>query len=117
MRTEGLIKHLFSRTPSQELGLPILLTLFAIYAVTHALAFGLAIPCGNFIPSMTLGATLGRILGEALLLGGLVGPADRGTYALIGAAAVLGGVTRMTITLAVILLSDTMMTEPPCSST
>ena len=104
---EGLIKHLLSRQYSIKMTLPALLTLLVLYFCTTVLAFGISIPCGNFIPSMTIGSVLGRLLGELLVLGGMASEQDRGTYALVGAAAVLGGVTRMTITLAVILAEVT----------
>ena len=46
----------------------------------------------------------GSVLGEALLAAGLAAERDRGTYALLGAAAVLTGMTRMTLTIAAILV-------------
>lgn len=62
-------------------------------------------PSGLFIPSLLSGAALGRIVGQSLHpLGGFAAP---GVYALIGASAVLGGMTRMTISLALILLEAT----------
>eukprot|EP01034_Spumella_vulgaris_P041833 gene41833-51852_t len=56
------------------------------------------------IASITSGAAFGRLIGHWLNVGfpGLV--ADSGTYALIGAAAVLGGMGRMTIAGCVIML-------------
>eukprot|EP00607_Mallomonas_marina_P005401 CAMPEP_0182439872 /NCGR_PEP_ID=MMETSP1167-20130531/86705_1 /TAXON_ID=2988 /ORGANISM="Mallomonas Sp, Strain CCMP3275" /LENGTH=421 /DNA_ID=CAMNT_0024633673 /DNA_START=1622 /DNA_END=2887 /DNA_ORIENTATION=+ len=62
---------------------------------------------GVFVPSLLSGACMGRIFGSMLnaAFPGLV--ADSGTYALIGAAAMLGGVCRMTIALTVILVEVT----------
>ena len=59
-------------------------------------SLGLAVPAGNFIPALTIGAAVGRL--EALLLVecGLVDSKDVGKYAMVGAAT-LGGVTRMTM--------------------
>ena len=53
---------------------------------------------------MVAGAAFGRLIGHLLnvMFGGYV--ADSGTYALIGAAAVLGGMSRMTIAGTVIIL-------------
>ena len=78
----------------------------AIYFAIATAVFGIAVPAGNFIPSMTLGATLGRLFGVLLVRADLA--VSPGLYALIGAAAVLGGVTRMTLTLAVILVEVTV---------
>eukprot|EP01036_Dinobryon_divergens_P045568 gene45568-60903_t len=62
---------------------------------------------GVFVPSLLSGACMGRIMGHLLnqFFPGAV--ADSGTYALIGAAAMLGGVCRMTISLTVILVEVT----------
>ena len=68
--------------------------------------YGIAIPSGLFVPSLLSGAAFGRLLGN---LGHKVSPtlAFSNTYALIGAAAVLGGMARMTISLTIILLECT----------
>jgi chloride channel 7 len=69
------------------------------------MTFGASIPSGLFIPSLLSGAALGRIVGQALHpFGGFAAP---GIYALVMASAVLGGVSRMTISLALILLEAT----------
>ncbi|KAF8308326.1 hypothetical protein DL93DRAFT_2171178 [Clavulina sp. PMI_390] len=86
-----------------------------------AWTFGVKVPAGVFLPSLAVGASIGRALG--ILLQGLhrshpTGylftscPADGdcispGFYAVIGAAAMLGGVTRMTISIVVILFELT----------
>ena len=72
-----------------------------------------AVPAGIFVPSMIVGASLGRLIGE--LLHKLVQLTDSssdwridpGVYALVGAAGLLGGVTRMTISLTVIVVEVT----------
>ena len=56
--------------------------------------------------SMTIGAILGRLAGEVLHTHGS-SDADPGLYALVGAASVLGGTTRMTISLAAIMVELT----------
>ncbi|KAI8911081.1 chloride channel [Gorgonomyces haynaldii] len=84
------------------------------------MTFGIKVPAGVFIPSMAIGACVGRAVG--ILVQGLhnhfsgswifsacqsndcVTP---GTYAMVGAAASLGGVTRMTISLTVIMFELT----------
>ncbi|KAJ3322054.1 hypothetical protein HDV06_003655 [Boothiomyces sp. JEL0866] len=91
-----------------------------VKAVFTIFTFGIKVPAGIFIPSMAVGATVGRAIGLiiqelynafpnlwifASCSGGeCVTP---GTYAIIGAAAALGGVTRMTVSLVVIMFELT----------
>ncbi|GAA5983957.1 hypothetical protein JCM5350_001806 [Sporobolomyces pararoseus] len=97
----------------------IVLLLVSAFAKTllTAVTFGAALPAGIFLPSLTIGACVGRAVGiivarvqkanpEAWLFANC--PADGAcisppVYAVIGAASALGGVTRMTISLVVIL--------------
>jgi chloride channel 7 len=71
--------------------------------------YGIAVPSGLLVPSFLSGAAFGRLVGHLLhKLDWTHGAfADSGTYALIGSAAVLGGMARMTISLTVILLEAT----------
>jgi chloride channel 3/4/5 len=84
--------------------------------------FGIKVPAGLFIPSMFVGACYGRIIGiltQQLVISnqdlqyfkdmcdatdGCVIP---GLYAMVGAAGALGGVTRMTVSLVVIMFELT----------
>ncbi|NXI60730.1 CLCN5 protein, partial [Chloroceryle aenea] len=71
--------------------------------------FGMKVPSGLFIPSMAVGAIAGRLLGVAMD-GWCSQGADcitPGLYAMVGAAACLGGVTRMTVSLVVIMFELT----------
>ena len=84
---------------------------FVPYITMVMLVYGIAVPSGLLVPSFLSGAAFGRIIGH--LLHQLMGPgstgafADSGTYALIGSAAMLGGMSRMTISLTIILLEAT----------
>ncbi|KAA0720234.1 H(+)/Cl(-) exchange transporter 5 [Triplophysa tibetana] len=84
--------------------------------------FGMKVPSGLFIPSMAVGAIAGRLLGvgmeqlayyhhDWIIFRGWCSPgADcitPGLYAMVGAAACLGGVTRMTVSLVVIMFELT----------
>ncbi|XP_049819750.1 H(+)/Cl(-) exchange transporter 5 isoform X2 [Aethina tumida] len=84
--------------------------------------FGMKVPCGLFIPSLCLGAITGRIVGIGVeqlaynypklwFFSGECSSGDDcitpGLYAMVGAAAVLGGVTRMTVSLVVIMFELT----------
>ncbi|OCT96948.1 hypothetical protein XELAEV_18009167mg [Xenopus laevis] len=84
--------------------------------------FGIKVPSGLFIPSMAIGAIAGRIVGIAVeqlayyhhdwfifkewceVGADCITP---GLYAMVGAAACLGGVTRMTVSLVVIVFELT----------
>ncbi|ROL48019.1 H(+)/Cl(-) exchange transporter 5 [Anabarilius grahami] len=84
--------------------------------------FGMKVPSGLFIPSMAVGAIAGRLLGVGMeqlayyhhdwvIFRGWCSPgADcitPGLYAMVGATACLGGVTRMTVSLVVIMFELT----------
>ncbi|KAI8430489.1 hypothetical protein MSG28_000749 [Choristoneura fumiferana] len=90
--------------------------------VMTVFTFGIKVPCGLFIPSLALGAIAGRIVGIGVeqlayhypkiwLFSGECSTGDDcitpGLYAMVGAAAVLGGVTRMTVSLVVIMFELT----------
>ena len=68
----------------------VLITFTAAYFVCAVTAYGLAVPAGLFIPSMMIGASMGRLVGELLYLW-QPDVVDPGLYALVGASAVLGG--------------------------
>jgi len=82
---------------------------FVPYIVMAIFTYGSAVPSGLFVPSLLSGAAFGRLVGHLLhkfnpTMGVL---ADSGTYALIGSAAVMGGMARMTISLTIIILEAT----------
>ena len=82
-----------------------------VYGVLAAITAGLSVPAGIFVPSMTIGACLGRLLAiftntyVKLPLG--IPPIDPGPWATIGAAAFLCGSARITVTIAIIILEIT----------
>jgi len=87
--------------------------------------FGIKVPAGLFVPSLAMGAIAGRLLG--IKVEGITYALQQsnpnsdglwscqigkdcvmpGLYAMVGAAAVLGGVTRMTVSLVVIMFELT----------
>nr|CAD2202897.1 unnamed protein product [Meloidogyne enterolobii] len=88
---------------------PLTLFVFAFeYYILTMWTYGLSVPSGIFIPSLLTGAAWGRLFGigvqyffpelEAI---------DSGKYALAGAAAQLGGIVRMTISLTAIIVEAT----------
>lgn len=100
----------------------LLMLAFVLKLALTVFTFGMKVPCGLFIPSLCLGAIIGRIVGigveqlaynypkiwifsgECLTGDNCINP---GLYAMVGAAAVLGGVTRMTVSLVVIMFELT----------
>lgn len=94
--------------------------------VITVFTFGMKVPTGIFIPSMSLGAIMGRVIGifmEQLAfrypkLWFFQGACSTGVncmtpglYAMVGAAATLAGVTRMTVSLVVIMFELTGSVE------
>ncbi|KYQ58999.1 H(+)/Cl(-) exchange transporter 7 [Trachymyrmex zeteki] len=79
-----------------------------LYFFLAAATFGLSMSSGLFIPSLLIGSAWGRLIGSALAkLCPHCEVLDPGKYALLGAAAQLGGVVRMTISLTAILIEAT----------
>ncbi|XP_076069932.1 chloride channel protein 3 isoform X2 [Oratosquilla oratoria] len=100
-----------------------LLALALIFkCVVTVFTFGIKVPCGLFIPSLAIGSIIGRLVGIAMeqlaynypewaVFAGECSTGENcitpGLYAMVGAAAVLGGVTRMTVSLVVIMFELT----------
>ncbi|KAK4983843.1 hypothetical protein LTR50_006970 [Elasticomyces elasticus] len=97
---------------------------FVIKAALTTISFGIKVPAGIYVPSMVVGGLLGRIVGhciqhlaitypDAAIFGSC--PKDGhpeacvvpGVYALVAAGATMCGVTRLSVTLAVILFELT----------
>lgn len=91
-------------------------------SVITIFTFGIKVPAGLFIPTMAVGAITGRMLGigieqmvyrypDVFLWNRSCSPQSNcvtpGLYAMVGAAATLGGVTRMTVSLVVIMFELT----------
>ena len=97
---------------------------FVIKAVLTTISFGIKVPAGIYVPSMVVGGLIGRITGHIVQylalnyshtgLFGTCSPDDSpeacvvpGVYALVAAGATMCGVTRLSVTLAVILFELT----------
>ncbi|KAH6910369.1 voltage-gated chloride channel [Coprinopsis sp. MPI-PUGE-AT-0042] len=106
-----------------------ILTAMIVKAALTVVTFGIKVPAGIFIPTLGVGACAGRIMGilmkylrarhpEAPIFASCGGDLDcvvPGLYAMVGAAAALSGVTRTTVSLAVIMfeLTDTLTYAVP----
>lgn len=99
------IKVLFHAPAEHGVSLTVSAIFFAFSFVFGLLTYGLALPSGLFVPCIMCGAAVGRFVGE--WLGPQFGDASPGSYALIGAAGMLGGVCRMTISITVIVIEST----------
>ena len=84
-----------------------LLMFFPTYWSLSVITYGVAVPSGLFVPALLCGATWGRMIGLGLNSLSDADFAGGELYALIGAAAGLGGTVRMTLSLCVILLEAT----------
>lgn len=116
----------FGPCPSAE-SIPVLLKSLGVAILVKGaltiITFGLKVPAGIYIPSMVVGGLLGKIVGHAIQLavaafphvssligckeGKEVGCVVPGVYAMIGAGATMCGVTRLPVTLAVLLFELT----------
>ena len=97
---------------------------FFIKSILTTVTFGIKVPAGIYVPSMVVGGLMGRIVGHLVQYlvfmhpdhaifggcpkgGGLEGCVTPGVYALVAAGATMCGVTRLSVTLAVILFELT----------
>lgn len=72
-----------------------------VQLASTTITFGLKVPSGIIIPALVGGALFGRLVGQ------WVTTISPGIFAMVGAAAFLAGVTRMTISLCVIMFELT----------
>ena len=97
---------------------------FIVKAFLTTITFGIKVPAGIYVPSMVVGGLMGRIVGHLVQYltvrfpdagifascpadGGLENCVTPGVYALVAAGATMCGVTRLSVTLAVILFELT----------
>ncbi len=97
---------------------------FVVKAILTTITFGIKVPAGIYVPSMVVGGLMGRIVGhivQYLALNyahtGLFGTCSAGdapescvvpgVYAMVAAGATMCGVTRLSVTLAVVLFELT----------
>ena len=111
---EKTIQRLFSRNMEVDFGYTELVTYLIIYFILACWASGSEISCGLVVPMLIIGGLYGRILGKAAVDTFGVGGGssywkwiDPGAFALLGAVSFFGGVTRLTVSLAVIMVEIT----------
>ena len=116
---EDAIKHLLTRGTHREFGYGPLIVFLLLYSAFATVVAGSSLSSGLFVPMLVMGSALGRLVGlmlydvavgmgysEAALASGGLSTAwvDPGVFALLGAGAFMGGVTRLTVSLAVIVM-------------
>jgi chloride channel 7 len=84
-----------------------LLIHFLIWFLMTIVTYGTAVPAGLFLPSILLGCGLGRILTLFIATNSGSSNVQPATYAIIGAASVIAGYSRLSFSLAVIMLETT----------
>lgn len=112
---EATINQLFSRGTSGMLGYGALFTMLFVYFVAACSAMGTAVSAGVVVPMLLIGGCYGRIVGQVCVdisewhngpyaRGDRWAWVDPGVFALIGAASFFGGVSRLTLSLTVIMV-------------
>ena len=111
---ESAVEHLFSRNTQYEFDYASLFSVFLLWFPMACWCAGSAVASGLVVPILIIGAAFGRICG--LVLVDMTGDLymtpewnwiDPGAFALIGASAFFGGVSRLTISLTVIMMEIT----------
>jgi len=79
---------------------------FIIWYLFTVITYGTAVPAGLFLPGILIGCSLGRMMG-LFIETYIITEIKPSTYAIIGSAAILAGYTRLSFSLAVIMLETT----------
>ncbi|OQD77801.1 hypothetical protein PENDEC_c002G02385 [Penicillium decumbens] len=102
----------------------LLVVAFVIKSLLTVVTFGIKVPAGIYVPSMVVGGLMGRIVGHTVQywtikypnfflfescpnIAGMESCITPGIYAMVAAGATMCGVTRLSVTLAVILFELT----------
>ncbi|XP_060962822.1 chloride channel protein CLC-c isoform X1 [Cannabis sativa] len=101
---DDAVRNLFSTRTKKEFQISSLFIFFAAVFFLGIVTYGIAIPSGLFIPVILAGACYGRLVGR---LFETISHLDTGLFALLGAASLLGGTMRMTVSMCIILLELT----------
>ena len=105
---ENVIKEIMSH--AEDLSHISLLTFFLTFFPLQLITMGSAVPTGIFVPSILCGCALGGVFGK-LMQHHWFTAIHPGSYALMGAVAMLGGIQRTTISLCVIMMEATQETQ------
>ncbi|XP_071738965.1 chloride channel protein CLC-b-like [Rutidosis leptorrhynchoides] len=101
---DDAVRNIFSVNTSTQYDTTSLLLFFALYCILGIITFGIAVPTGLFLPILLMGSAYGRMLGMAMEPWSKI---DQGLYAVLGAASLMAGSMRMTVSICVIFLELT----------
>ncbi|XP_057800631.1 chloride channel protein CLC-a-like [Salvia miltiorrhiza] len=101
---DDAVRNIFSINTASEFHILSLAIFFALYCILGLITFGIAVPSGLFLPIILMGSAYGRMLGVAMAPYTKI---DQGLYAVLGAASLMAGSMRMTVSLCVIFLELT----------
>ncbi|CAN2060281.1 unnamed protein product [Malus fusca] len=101
---DDAVRNIFSTNTSAEYRPLSLLIFFVLYCILGLFTLGIAVPSGLFLPIILMGSAYGRLLGIAMQSYTSI---DQGLFAVLGAASLMAGSMRMTISLCVIFLELT----------
>lgn len=101
---DDAVRNIFSTNTSNEYHSLSLVIFFALYCILGLITFGIAVPSGLFLPIILMGSAYGRLLGLAM---GSYTNIDQGLFSVLGAASLMAGSMRMTVSLCVIFLELT----------
>ena len=117
---EAVVRHLFSRGTRGQFTPGVLCCYLFVYFIFACYTAGSAFATGIVIPMLVIGAVFGRLFGEffyELAPSWLADQSwfDPGIFALFGSASFFAGVSRLTVSLSVILveLSNELLFLPP----
>ncbi|BFG40156.1 hypothetical protein CerSpe_264300 [Prunus speciosa] len=101
---DDAIRNLFSKNTDSEFHFSSIIIFFVTCFFLSIFSYGVVAPAGLFVPVIVTGASYGRFVG---MLVGSHSNLNHGLYAVLGAASLLGGTMRMTVSLCVIILELT----------
>ncbi|KAJ0526009.1 putative chloride channel, voltage gated, chloride channel, core [Helianthus annuus] len=101
---DDAVRNIFSTNTPSEYRVFSLFIFFILYCILGLFTFGIAVPSGLFLPIILMGSAYGRLLGMAM---GPYTTIDQGLFAVLGAASLMAGSMRMTVSLCVIFLELT----------
>ncbi|KAA3459448.1 chloride channel protein CLC-b-like [Gossypium australe] len=101
---DDAVRNIFSSNTPSEFQYTSILIFFALYCILGLITFGIAVPSGLFLPIILMGSGYGRLI--SMLLGSYTN-LDQGLYAVLGAASLMAGSMRMTVSVCVIFLELT----------
>ncbi|XAR58272.1 hypothetical protein NMG60_11026707 [Bertholletia excelsa] len=101
---EDAVRNIFSIKTPTEYHISSLIIFLGLYCFLGVFTFGIAVPTGLFLPILLMGSAYGRILG---IIMGSYTKIDHGLYAVLGAASLMAGSMRMTVSICVIFLELT----------